>query len=86
MHGYTWTRTGDTVWPEYRERLPRQQHDCERLEENGSLYLFRPEVLLQTGQRLGGKIVPYVMHPLDSFQIDEPSDIGLIEMIMRAGS
>jgi len=82
VHGYTWMRTPDRLQAEYATRQPRQQVGYQRLEENGSLYLFRPDVLLQTGQRLGGRIVEYEMHPLDSFQIDEPEDIPLIENLM----
>lgn len=82
VEGYTWSANG-RVWSPSRERKPRQQESGETLEENGSIYLFKPSILLDHGTRLAGKIVPYLMHQLDSFQIDEPSDIPLVASLME---
>lgn len=78
IEGYTWS--GGI--PDFTNRLPRQSRG-ERHEENGSIYAFRPNVIEQYGNRLGGKVGIFEMHPLDSFQIDEPSDIALIESLME---
>ena len=43
--------------------------------------MFKPWVLRKTKQRLGGKIAAYLMHPLDSLQIDEPDDIPTLEAL-----
>ena len=83
IEGYTWDASGRVLAPRDGSRKPRQAEKRENIEENGSIYIFKPWVLLQFGNRLGGKVIPYVMHPLDSFQIDEPEDIPLIESLME---
>lgn len=45
--------------------------------ENGSIYLFRPEVLRREGNRLGGKICFYAMEPWQSQEIDVEQDIEI---------
>jgi N-acylneuraminate cytidylyltransferase len=84
MHGFVWRRTNDdlqSISYDYRDR-PRRQDVGEDLLENGSIYVFKPWVLRETGSRLGGKIAVFEMDPLCSFQVDEPSDIGLIERVL----
>lgn len=78
LEGYTWTYDR----PDIKTRTPRQSRP-QRYEENGSIYIFMPRVIEQYGHRLGGRTGIYEMHPLDSFQIDEPSDIALIESLME---
>jgi len=68
---------------DHRSRKPRQQIDS-RFLENGSFYLFKPELLRQTGSRLGGEIEIYVMNNYKVFQIDNHDDIRLCATIMRA--
>lgn len=84
VEGYTWdaSRRFSPV-PRDGPRQRRQDERRNTLEENGSIYIFRPWVLLETGSRLGGKIVPYIQHPLDSFQLDVPDDIPLIENLLE---
>ena len=82
VEGFTWRAGPGVISPTYSQRLPRQQINVKTLEENGSIYVYKPQVIKTTG-RLGGKIVPYIMDPLDSFQVDEPDDIPRIEMLMR---
>lgn len=50
--------------------------------ENGSIYVLKPWVLYETGDRLGGKIVIYPMNRLDSLQIDTLEDIKLVEQLL----
>jgi N-acylneuraminate cytidylyltransferase len=86
MHGFVW-RNGDNgveaLNYDYRNR-PRRQDAPEDLIENGSIYLFRPWVLREQGNRLGGKIAVHRMRSLESFQIDDPEDFELIELILRS--
>lgn len=82
IEGYTWRLDGH-VAPNYLQRKPRQKWHNQVLEENGSIYVFKPWVLANGGERLGGIIAPYYMHPLDSFQLDEPDDIPLFEALIR---
>ncbi len=83
VEGYCWKRSEAGCYPTYIQRTPRQQRSVRTIEENGSIYVFRPDILLHGGSRLGGKVLPYIMHPLDSYQIDEPADIHLLEQLME---
>lgn len=85
VHGFVWRREGEKLSSlsyDYRHRPRRQEVSGEDLIENGSIYIFKPTVLRQYGNRLGGKIAVYQMHPLDSFQVDEPGDLRLIEQLL----
>ncbi len=63
-------------------RRPRRQDAPEDLIENGSIYIFKPWVLRKFNNRLGGKVAVYRMPALNSFQIDEPADLELVEAVM----
>lgn len=85
VEGFVW-RTEKDGTPrsfsyDYQNR-PRRQDAPEDLIENGSIYIFKPWVLRQFNNRLGGKIAVYRMSALNSFQIDEPADLELIEQLM----
>jgi N-acylneuraminate cytidylyltransferase len=67
---------------DYRHRARRQDIDGDEWQENGSFYIFRPWVLDELGNRLGGKIVHWPMHPLDSYQVDEPEDLVLLSTLI----
>ena len=51
--------------------------------ENGSIYVFKPEILRVNNNRLGGKIEIYEMDMWSSFQVDEPKDLLLVEWIIN---
>ena len=83
LHGFVWRRNGRELVSytyDYRARRRRQDAPID-LQENGSIYIFKPWVLEQLGNRLGGKIAVYPMDLYDSFQIDEPADLKLIEAL-----
>jgi CMP-N,N'-diacetyllegionaminic acid synthase len=67
---------------DYRNRRPRQAIKPQ-YRENGSFYIFRPEILKSGGNRLGGRIGAYIMPAHKIFQIDSMEDIALCEAIMR---
>jgi N-acylneuraminate cytidylyltransferase len=67
---------------DFRERRRRQDLGHEHWEENGSFYVFRPWVLDELGNRLGGTVTMWPMHPLDSFQVDEPDDVELLTTLL----
>ncbi len=72
----------ESVNYDYRSRKIRQLIE-KRFLENGSFYIFRPEIICTLNNRLGGKIGMYVMERHKMFQIDNPEDIVLCESIMR---
>lgn len=89
VHGFVWRRVrhgeGEprSFTYDFRRR-PRRQDAPEDLIENGSIYVFHPRVLRETGNRLGGRIAVHLMDPIDSFQIDEPRDLQLMEALLLA--
>ncbi len=85
-HGFLWRRGADSVSALNYDpaRRPRRQDAPEDVVENGSIYIFRPSVLRQTGSRLGGKITTYPMRVVDSFQVDEPGDLELMEALIAS--
>ena len=66
---------------DFRKRQ-REQDMAVQYRENGSIYVFKPEILRRTNNRLGGKIAIYEMDYWSSFQIDEPEHLELIEWIL----
>jgi len=74
--------TAQGVNHDYRARRRRQDIPPSFL-ENGSFYIFRPELLRATGCRLGGRIGVFTMAKHKMFQIDEPEDIALCEAVLR---
>lgn len=84
VEGFIW-RDGLSRWftEDYSPRNRPRRQDLElKTEENGSIYVFRPWVLREYGSRLGGKVACYLQHPLDSFQVDGPEDLELMELLM----
>jgi N-acylneuraminate cytidylyltransferase len=86
IHGFVWRveKDGGIHAMGYDpQNRPRRQDAPEDFVENGSIYIFKPWVLRQLNNRLGGKIVVHRMNALDSFQIDEPGDIELLEGLIN---
>jgi YrbI family 3-deoxy-D-manno-octulosonate 8-phosphate phosphatase len=86
VHGFLWHREGQelsSIGYDYRDRRMRQDGP-EDLLENGSIYVTRRELLRATRNRLGGRIAVYHMEPLDSFQVDDPSDLVLMERLITS--
>lgn len=83
---YFWEKMLDgtlrSVNYDYKNRCRRQDISKQYI-ENGSFYIFRPDVLRQYNNRLGGKIGMTQMEFWKMFQIDEPWDIKLCQVIMR---
>jgi len=82
---FLWRRvdgTAEGINHDYRARRRRQDIAPSFL-ENGSFYIFRPELLRATACRLGGRIGVFKMAKHKMFQIDEPEDIALCEAVLR---
>ena len=67
---------------DYRDR-PRRQDMQPQYVENGSIYIFKPWVLKEFGNRLGGKISLFVMSEAASWEIDSPLDFEIAESLMK---
>ena len=72
----------DSVNYNYLDRKPRQQIESRYL-ENGSFYIFKPQLLKDKKNRLGGKISLFKMDRYKMFQIDNYEDIELSSVIMK---
>lgn len=64
---------------------PRRQDVPERerlYEETGSIYLTKTDLLLRTGNRLGGAIALYVMDAEESWDIDSAADLAVADVLL----
>lgn len=86
LQGLAWRmEEGVPVPVSYDPRSRRRRQDApEYLAENGSIYVFKPRVLRDLNCRLGGKVVVYRMSALDSFEVDEPEDVPVVEFLLRS--
>lgn len=67
---------------DYRNRGRRQDRKPFYL-ENGSIYIFKPEIIRKHDNRLGGKISVYPMQMWKSYEIDTMEDMELCTYYMR---
>ena len=67
---------------DYRHR-PRRQDMQPQYVENGSIYIFRPWVLKQLNNRLGGKIALLTMSEAASWEIDSLLDFEIAESLLK---
>jgi len=80
-----WSRNGDSFESlnyDYRNRGRRQDRDAQYV-ENGSFYIFKPAVLREQGNRLGGLIGTFEMPLWKCFEIDGPDDWEFCELLMQ---
>lgn len=67
---------------DYRQRKRRQ--DCAlQYVENGSFYIFKPEILRRYNNRFGGKIGVALMELWKSFELDSQTDWKMCEILMN---
>jgi len=67
---------------DYTKRWREQDFPLQYM-ENGSIYVFKPWVLKEYGNRLGGKITIFEMDYWNSFQNDSLEDLKLCELILN---
>jgi YrbI family 3-deoxy-D-manno-octulosonate 8-phosphate phosphatase len=80
-----WEKNGSdlrSINYDYKNRGCRQDR-LPQFVENGSLYVFKPEILLKTNNRLGGKTSIYEMDFWQSWEIDTLEDVELIEFYIK---
>jgi YrbI family 3-deoxy-D-manno-octulosonate 8-phosphate phosphatase len=76
-------RNGAPISINYDYRTRKREQDMEaQFRENGSIYVFKPRVLREHGNRLGGRIEIFEMDYWSSFQVDKPEDVELINWIL----
>jgi N-acylneuraminate cytidylyltransferase len=63
---------------DYRNRGMRQDRPTQFI-ENGSIYIFKPEILAAFGNRIGEKLSVYEMEFWQTWEIDTIEEIDLIE-------
>jgi N-acylneuraminate cytidylyltransferase len=78
--GFTWTGDGKSINYDHTSRPRRQDMDV-TFRENGAFYITSKEGLLESSNRLSGKIGIYEMPYTRSFEIDEFTDLDLISKI-----
>lgn len=67
---------------DYHNRGRRQDREPVYL-ENGSIYIFKKDLLRKNNNRMGGKIGMYEMPFAHSFEIDSESEIEICEFYMK---
>jgi len=65
------------------QKRPRRQDFNDFVIENGSFYIFTPNLIYKLKNRLGGKIGNYTMESWKLFELDEESDVEFCELIMK---
>ena len=84
FHRFTWEITAngaESTNYDYKNRQRRQDLPTQYV-ENGSIYIFKPWVLDETNNRLGGRVAAYVMGEHTSFEIDSEFDLQLVDYVM----
>jgi N-acylneuraminate cytidylyltransferase len=81
-HSFLWNRNGTPINYDYKARPRRQDKNWEFV-ENGSIYITKKETLLKEKNRLGNKIITYLMPKWMSFEIDETLDFKLVEYLIK---
>ena len=79
---FFWNEGGTSMNYDYRNR-PRRQNFSGMLMENGAFYINTVENILQSGNRLSGKIGVYEMPEYTATEIDEPDDWTILESLMQ---
>ena len=79
---FFWNEDGTSMNYDYLNR-PRRQNFSGMLMENGAFYINTVENILQSGNRLSGKIGVYEMPEYTATEIDEPDDWTILESLMQ---
>lgn len=79
---FYWNEDGTSKNYDYRNR-PRRQNFKGELMENGAFYINSVSNILESGNRLSGKIGIYEMPEYTAAEIDEPDDWIVLESLMQ---
>ena len=67
----------------YKNRKPRQLFKPTHVCQNGSMYLFKKEILSEQNNRLGKKINVYEMEEWQSLQLDDIKQLHTMELLFN---
>lgn len=67
---------------DYKKQGPRQEREPDFV-ENGAIYMFKPNILIDCDNRFGGEIGIFPNEFWQSFEIDEPDDWNFVELVFR---
>lgn len=84
-HRFLWERVdgeAKSINYDYRHRKRRQDMNPQYV-ENGSIYIFKPWVLSECGNRLGGKVSLHQMTEESAHEIDSPLDFKIAEFLLN---
>ena len=79
---FIWNKNSKPLNYDFQNRPRRQDKDWEYV-ENGSIYITSKKILKEEKNRLGGKILLYLMPEEYSFEIDSHYDWNFAEFIMK---
>lgn len=85
FHRFVWSLNKDKLKSinfDFRNR-PRSQDFQNKYLETGSLYITKTNILKNLNNRLGGKIIPFVMDFITNFEIDTLDDVKLVEWAIK---
>tara|TARA_X000000950_G_scaffold289544_1_gene415317 strand:+ start:21306 stop:21995 length:690 start_codon:yes stop_codon:yes gene_type:complete len=69
---------------DYKNRKPRQLFKEKHFLANGSIFIFKKNILKKFSNRLGGKIMLYGMEEWQSFQLDNLKQKKNMEMLFKS--
>ena len=84
-HRFLWQEVNSiakSINYDYRDR-PRRQDMQPQYVENGSIYIFKPWVLKELNNRLGGKVVLFPMSEAAAWEIDSLFDFEIAEFLLK---
>ena len=79
---FFWNEDGTSANYDYKSR-PRRQDFAGNLMENGAFYINTVKGVVESGNRLSGRIGICEMPEFTAFEIDEPDDWTVMEALMR---
>ena len=83
-HRFLWEKKDGNPHPinyDPRHRPMRQQ--MRQYFENGSIFIFRPSILKEQGNRLGGRVTMFIMSEEAGMDIDTPLDWQVAESLLQ---
>lgn len=83
---YFWEKNTDGCFEsinyDWKARKRRQEFSPQFV-ENGSFYIFKPEIIRKNKNRLGGKIGIFKMNFWQMFEIDSNEDLNFCKLLMK---